>query len=149
MALIPDEEINKQGHLNLAPMVDFLFLILAVFAVLAVTRAAIFDTEVNLVKLKTEKTPGAQSAAYVVNLSITEKGQYKWVTETNEFLMDGIESVQKQLFKEQESGALPRDKEKVKILLHIDRNARWEPIAKMIVGVRETGLNVHPVYEIE
>ena len=47
MSIIPDEELKGFGGLNLAPMVDFLFLVVAVFATLAVTKAALYDSEVQ------------------------------------------------------------------------------------------------------
>ena len=78
--MIPEEEIKKQKSLNLAPMVDFLFLILAVFAVLAVTRTALYDSEVNLVKMDTKTPPPSldgKQKGYTVLLSINEKGGYQ------------------------------------------------------------------------
>lgn len=150
MSLIPEEEFRRQGSLNLAPMVDFLFLILAVFATMAITRAALFDTEVNLVKLKTEKddaTIPSYNQSYVVNIAITEDGKYKWITEVNEFLLDSPSAIQKELYKAQQAGLLPIEKEQTKVLLHIDENAKWEPIAKAIFSIREAGFQVNPVYE--
>ncbi len=49
-SIIPQEELQVRRGLNLAPMVDFLFLILATFAVMAVTRTALYDSDINLVK---------------------------------------------------------------------------------------------------
>lgn len=150
--LIPDEEIKARRGLNLAPMVDFLFLILAVFAVLAVTRTALYDAEVNLVKMDTKAPPPSLAepqTGCTILLSINEKGQYKWVTEFNEFLLDGVSSVKHELLKQQELGLLPQDKSKTKVLLHIDKNANWESIAKMIFTIRETGFQISPVYSQE
>lgn len=152
MSLIPEEELQKQGSLNLAPMVDFLFLVIAVFAVLAVSRAALYDGEVHLVKLtpadKKMATPTHQDT-YIVNLSVTEKGQYKWITEANEYLLDSVYAIEPELIKQQELGLLPQEKEKTKILLHIDKKAEWEPVAKAIFAVRGAGFQVHPVYELD
>ena len=150
MSLIPDEELQAKTHINLAPMVDFLFLILAVFATLAVTRAVIYDTEVNLASLKPEKeTPAhiAHQESYIVTLSVTEEGAYKWITEFNEYLMPNATAIQRQLAKQQELGLLPKEKEHTQVLLHIDKNAKWEPIAQLIFAVREAGFKIHPVYE--
>lgn len=152
MSLIPENEFKKTASVNLAPMVDFLFLILAVFATLAITRAALFDTEVSLVKLKTEKEsllPPSHPQNYLVNISVTEEGQYKWITEINEFLIENPQGIQKELFKQQSLGLLPHEKEQTKVLLHIDKNARWEPIVQAIFSVREAGFQVNPVYEPE
>jgi biopolymer transport protein ExbD len=150
MSLIPDEEMQKSGFVNLAPMVDFLFLIVALFAVFAVTRAALFDTEVNLVKIRPEKegamAPGYNDR-YVVNLGVTSDGRYKWITEVSEFLLDSAPAIEKQLIKMQAQGELPQEKERTKVLLHIDKEATWDTIAQAIFTVREAGFEIHPVYE--
>ncbi len=150
MSLIPEEEFKKQGSFNLAPMVDFLFLILAVFATMAITRAALFDTEIDLVKLKPESNDSpslAYNQTYIVNVSVTSDGQYKWVTEVNEFLLESPTAIQKELHKQQMQGLLPPEKGQVKVLLHIDKEARWEPIVQAIFSVREAGFQINPVYE--
>lgn len=150
MSLIPDEELQAKSHINLAPMVDFLFLVLAVFATLAVTRAVIYDTEVSLATLNPEKETPAHilhQESYIVTLSVTEEGKYKWITEFNEYLMPTTASIQKQLFRQQELGLLPKEKEHTQVLLHLDKNAKWEQIAQLIFAVREAGFKIHPVYE--
>lgn len=149
MSLIPDEELKKAASLNLAPMVDFLFVIVAVFATLAVTRAVLYDTEVNLVKVSAEKKTPATNQPYILNIGVTKEGRYKWITEVSEFLMESTASVQKELQKQQQLGLIPKDPEQTKILLHIDRNARWEPVANAIFALREQGFPVHPVYQPE
>jgi biopolymer transport protein ExbD len=151
MSLIPEEEFKRSSSINLAPMVDFLFLVIAVFATMAITRAALYDTEVSLVKVRPEKesTPGTVEHPYLVNISVTEEGKYKWLTEVNEFLMETPESIRKELFKQQQLGLISSDVKQTKVLLHIDRNARWEPIAKAIFTIREAGFPIHPVYEPE
>jgi biopolymer transport protein ExbD len=152
MSIIPDEELHRQRALNLAPMVDFLFLILAVFAVLAVTRAALFDSELNLVKLAkpSEETSSPPSHEYVlVNLSVNNAGEYKWVTEMHEYFLDGVAAVRHELLRQWDAGLLPKEKEQTKVLLHIDKEAPWDPIAKLIFAVREAGFHIHPVYDAE
>lgn len=147
--MIPDDELKVKRGINLAPMVDFLFLILAVFAVLAVTRTALYDSEVNLVKMDTAAPPPSMSEAkpgHTVLLSINGTGQYKWVTEFNEFLLDGPTAVKHELLKQQEAGLLPEDKSLTKVLLHIDKGANWESIATIIFAVKEMGYQISPVY---
>ncbi len=147
--MIPDEELTARRGLNLAPMVDFLFLVLAVFAVLAVTRTALYDSEVNLVKMDTQAPPPTiteTQPGYTLLLSVNEQGQYKWVTEFNEFLLDGVTAVKAELLRQEELGLLPEDKEKTKVLLHIDKDANWESIAKIIFAIKETGYQISPVY---
>jgi len=150
MSLIPEEEYRREGLVNLAPMVDFLFLILAVFATMAVTRAALFDTEVSLVRLKPEKEASSSTAynqSFVVNVGVTEDGRYKWITEVTEFAVDGPLGIKKELYKQQDLGLLPKEAEQIRVLLHIDKDAHWEPIAQAVFAIREAGFEVNPVYE--
>jgi len=149
MSLIPEDEFKRSSTINLAPMVDFLFLVIAVFATMAITRAALYDNEVNLVKVAPEKealSSGAEKP-YLVNVSITEDGKYKWLTEVSEFFMENPASIKKELLKQQQLGLLPEEASQTKVLLHIDKNARWEPIAQAIFTIREAGFHIHPVYE--
>ena len=152
MSLIPEEEIKRHSSVNLAPMVDFLFLVVAVFATLAVTRTALYDSDLSLVKVKTEenlKEQLAKKELYIIHLSIDEQGRYKWLTEFNEYWLDGIAAIRQELERQQNLGLLPREKEKTKVLLHIDKQAQWDPIAQLIFAIRETGFEIHPVYDFE
>ena len=152
MSIIPEEELKNFSGLNLAPMVDFLFLVVAVFATLAVTKAALYDSEIKLVKVQStsEDSPIlGQNDYYIVNLSVNEKGQYKWITEFNEYLIDGTQGIQLELKKQQDLGLLPKEKEKTKVLLHIDKNAKWEPISQIIFSIKQIGFDIHPVYDFE
>lgn len=149
MSLIPDEELQRHNHLNLAPMIDFLFLIVAVFAVIAVTRASLFDREINLVKVHTKMSSATAQDRYTVHLSINDKGEYKWITEFNEYLISSPTDVQIELKKQQELGLLPKDTLKTQVLLHIDKQAMWEPIVQLIFAVKQAGFQIHPVYENE
>ena len=147
MSLIPDDELKKASSLNLAPMVDFLFVIVAVFATMSITRAVLYDTEVNLVKVNSDKKASLSPQPFVVNLGITQDGKYKWITEVNEFMMESTDSIQKELQKQQQVGLISKNPDETKILLHIDRSAKWEPVAEAIFALREQGFPVHPVYE--
>lgn len=150
MSLIPDEELRKQSTINLAPMVDFLFLLIAVFAVLAITRTALYDTRVNLAKIETIKEgtdAPAINDSYVINLTVMQDGRYKWISEFKEFLIEDVSTIKNEIERQQQSGLLPQEKEKTKVLLHIDKQAQWEPIAQVIFAVRESGYKIHPVYE--
>jgi biopolymer transport protein ExbD len=104
---------------------------------------------VDLVALKPEAKATSLHKKEIehVNLSISANGDYKWLTEFQEFPMANVEEVQKELTRQFQIGALPKDKNRTEVLLHIDRNAPWEPIAKVIFAVRELGFNAHPVYE--
>lgn len=150
MTFIPDDKLKSSPQFNMAPMIDFLFLMLAFFATLAVSRASLYDTKLNLVQLKTEE--GAipikkAEDAHQINLSVTEGGEYKWVTEIQTYPMENLGKIKKELNYQHKIGLLPKDKQQTQILLHIDKNASWDPVAKLIFAIREEGFEAFPVYE--
>jgi len=148
--LIPYEDLKKAPAFNFAPMIDFLFLMLSLFATLAISRATLVDSEVSLVELKPEEktsSPRTKQDSQQINLSISARGTYKWLTEFDEYPMANIEEIQRELTRQYQIGALPQNKEKIEILLHIDQNAPWKPIAEAIFAIRECGFTAHPVYE--
>lgn len=130
-------------------MIDFLFLMLSLFATLAVSRAALYDTAVDLVELKPEKGAASLRAKDIqqINLSISAAGGFKWLTEFQEYPMETIQAIQEELSRQYQIGILPQDKAKTEVLLHIDKQAPWEQIAKVIFGVREVGFSARPVYD--
>ena len=146
-----DHDEFKGGHsFNFAPMIDFLFLMLALFATLAISRASLFDAEINLVELKQgqeNRSLRAKEDLQQVNLSISSDGRYKWLAEFAEYPMEDTRALQKELMRQIEIGALPQDKGKTEVLLHIDQKAPWKPIAEAIFAIREMGFSAHPVYE--
>lgn len=148
--LIPEEEVKRQGSINLAPMVDFLFIVLAIFATVAVTRAHLFDAEVKLVQLDAPLGAGhalGDPSEHMVHLSVNKLGKYRWIRETNEFVLENSIALGRELQKQLEEGQLPKEKERTRVLLHIDRQAPWESVAQLIIAVRREGYAVHPVYE--
>ena len=151
MELIPHDELKSVHNFNFAPMIDFLFLMLALFATLAVSRAALYDAEIDLVQLKPEKGASSLRAKEVnqVNLTITATGGFKWLTEFQEYPMETVQAIQEELARQYQIGALPQDKSKTEVLLHIDRKAPWGSIANAIFAIREVGFSARPVYEID
>lgn len=150
MEMIPSDEWKHTQGFNFAPMIDFLFLMLSLFAVLAVSRAALLDTRVDLVELTPEPnatTLRSQAEKQPIHISVLSDGSYQWLTEFQEYPMPSPEAVQKELARQYQLGALPQDKNATEILLHIDRRAPWEPIAQLIFAVRELGFEARPVYE--
>ncbi|MDE3045666.1 MAG: biopolymer transporter ExbD [Verrucomicrobiota bacterium] len=147
MELIPQEEIKTGHQFNFAPMIDFLFLMLALFATLAISRAALLDTEVELAELKADKANTSNVDRHPIHLSITAEGKYKWLTEFQEYPMISVDAVQEELARQYKLGVLPQDHNQTEVLLHIDRKAPWDSIAKLLFGVREVGFPVRPVYE--
>lgn len=151
MDLIPHEELKPASSLNFAPMIDFLFLLLSLFATLAISRAALYDSEVHLVQVKPDpkraSSSGGKPDTHQVNISLSETGQFKWLTEFQQYPMESLLAVKEELARQYKIGAFPEDKAKTEVLLHIDRKAPWEPVAQAIFGIRELGFNAHPVYE--
>lgn len=150
MNLFDHEAFQKDGQsFNFAPMIDFLFLMLALFATLAISRASLFDSEISLVELKNGESRSlrAKDELQQINLSISSDGRYKWMAEFDSYPMEDTQALQKELMRQLEIGALPQDKKKTEVLLHIDQKAPWKPIAEAIFAIRELGFDAHPVYE--
>jgi biopolymer transport protein ExbD len=150
MELIPHEELKGHHQFNFAPMIDFLFLMLALFATLAVSRSALFDTEVELAELKPEAQAQSvrnKAEKHPIHLAITAEGSYKWMTEFQQYPMPNAAAVQEELARQYKLGVLPQDKNLTEVLLHIDRQAPWKPIADAIFSVRELGFTARPLYE--
>lgn len=145
MDLIPEEELSPRSGFNFAPMVDFLFIVIAIFAVMAITRKALYDTHVNLVQHGSESLGGhcpKDHYKQAINLSIASDGTYKWLEASSApLIFDSIETVKKEMEKH------ASDKAKTHVLLHIDQDAHWKPIAKLIFAMHEEGFTVYPVYE--
>ena len=76
MTLIPDEELHSRHGLNFAPMVDFLFIVIAIFAVIAITRKALYDAHVTLVQhqLPRKEEAASQKNRCAFHVSITPEG---------------------------------------------------------------------------
>lgn len=149
MELIPHDEIRPASGFNFAPMIDFLFLMLSLFATIAISKSALHDSSITLAEVKKE-TPKAILASrdiQQINLSISASGTYKWMTEFQEHSMAGIEEIQKELAHQYQIGALSQDKSKTEVLLHIDKQAPWKMIADLIFAVKEMGYSAHPVYD--
>lgn len=152
MSFIPDDEFERRERLNLAPMIDFLFLMLMFFASLAISRVATKDTDISLVKLQPETKAAvakADTEKKIITISINADGEYKWITEFDDYQMANASEVAQELELQYQKGLLPEDKQKTQILLKIDKKATWDPILKLIFSIRDSGFDVHPVYEPE
>lgn len=149
MSYIPIDELKSRDGVTMAPMIDFLFLMLAVFASLAVSRIVIRNADIELVQSKTE-LPSALELTHdykIINLSISEQGSYQWLTEIRDHPMESVKEITDELLRQYKKGLLPEDKLKTQVLVKIDRNARWEPVLQLLLAIREAGFEVRPVYE--
>jgi biopolymer transport protein ExbD len=150
MELIPRDDLKATPSFNFAPMIDFLFLMLALFATLAVSRAALFDTEIELAKVNTSPQGQAlrsKTQTHLIHLKINAQGAYTWLTEFHEYPMETAIMIQEELARQYQSGSLPEEKTKTEVLLHIDQNAPWGQVANAIFAIREIGFSARPVYE--
>ncbi len=135
--MIPDDELAPKPTINFAPMVDFLFIVIAIFAVIAISRKALFDSHLSLVEATGNAKTSEHHANQTVSLSISPNGEYQLLDAKESFILDDIETIKQELNKHQ----------KTHILLHIDKHAEWQPIAKLIYSMNEEGFHVYPVYE--
>jgi len=152
MDLLSEEEIKSKTNFSFAPMIDFLFLMLALFATLALSRSSLFDSEIALVQGKSPREGEkniSNSDRESINLSINQTGEYRWMTDLNSYSIDDITALQQEIVRQYEMGLLPKDKSQTEVLLHIDKSAPWEPIAKAIFAIKEIGFQVSPIYESE
>ena len=146
--MIPDEELSKPLHFNFAPMVDFLFLIVAVFAIALAMKTSLFDSDISLVKTK-NKLDYSSDDKTVINVSISPYGNYQWITDYNQYPIESPEALSSELKKQKQAGILPENNDLIAVLVHIDKTAPWEPIAKLLIEMKKEGYPVHPVYEGE
>jgi biopolymer transport protein ExbD len=152
MTFLPEEELKEREGINLAPMIDFLFLMLAFFASLAVSRVATKDLDINLVKIQeeTHATISNQSEDMKkIHISITADGSYKWQTDLNDYLMQTPNEIVDELEVQYQNGFLPPERSQTTLYLKIDKHAPWEPIAKLIFEVRQSGFDIKPVYQVD
>lgn len=138
MDLIPDEQLTHRASISFAPMVDFLFIVIAIFAFVAITRKALYDSHVTLVDGSGSKTASSLSKNSI-NMSISPGGEYKLLDSQNSFIFDNIETIKTELKK--------HGNQETQILLHIDKKTEWQPIAKLIYAMNEEGFSVYPIYE--
>jgi biopolymer transport protein ExbD len=146
--MIPDEELSKPLHFNFAPMVDFLFLIVDVFAIALAMKTSLLDSDISLVKTK-NKIDYSSDDKTVINVSISPYGNYQWITDYNQYPIESPEALSSELKKQKEAGILPENNDLIAVLVHIDKTAPWEPIAKLLIEMKKEGYPVHPVYEGE
>ena len=149
MELIPHDELKPSQNFNFAPMIDFLFLMLALFATLAISKATLFDQKVELVENSTPSEPKKSTKEpneHHLHVSIREDGSYIWLTEFGEYPMKDVKAIQDELMHQYQLGVLPKEKDQTQILLHVDKKAPWESVLGFILGTSEIGFQARPVY---
>jgi biopolymer transport protein ExbD len=144
MNLIPDRELMRQERVYMAPMVDFLFLIIAALMSLLVIRVAAYDMNIRLAEAQPSVNDHQLffSEAPFIVLSIDSYGIYRWVTDKQEERM-GKEQIEEKL---KEEASLFQDS-LPKVLLYIDQSANWQSIADLLVTVQKSGFIAYPLYQ--
>lgn len=147
MNLLPEEEQNPTGTFQFAPMMDFLFLMMAIFAILAISRSNIFDTKIALYQRKESAQTANQEKIANISIVVRASGDYAWIAELSEYPLENTKKVQEEIIRRYELGLLPKNKEATKIFLHIDEKANWSNIADILFAVQEIGFSAFPVYK--
>lgn len=149
MELIPESEFQRSNTFNFAPMVDFLFLMLSLFATFAISQAAVLDTEVRLaeVREKGDLRHHSQKRNSLIRIAITSSGEYLWKTDHLDQIIPNPHQIQTELQRQWDLGILPQEKRLTEVLLQIDRSAPWEPVAQAIYAIHQSGFVARPVYE--
>ncbi len=134
-SLIPEEEIHRQKSLQLAPLADFFLLALTAVALIATTWTLLYEET-------TTHTSPQQN--HFVLLKMDEEDHYKWVTQFNECLLNGIDAAIQELRRQQTLGLLPQDREKIQILLRVDSNLHQHHIERAILAIKQAGFTARP-----
>lgn len=143
MNLFPEEQA-VETKFNFAPMIDFLFLMLALFATFSISRATLMDTAVELASVSSKGTPREKGKTKPLYISILADGSYKWLTEFGQYPMASAESVQEEIQRQLQLGALSTQSE---VLLNVDRAAPWQAVATLLLAIREVGLQPYPLHQ--
>ena len=136
---------DSMPSFNITPLVDFLFLVLSLFATVAISRSSVCSSGLQLAKSAESEITLSQDK--YVNISIDSDGRYKWVTDISSYNMPSTEAIKKELLHQYSIRALPIDKTKTTILLHIDRRAPWEAVSNIILCIEKNGFQAQPVYD--
>lgn len=153
MSLSFSPHLFRERKFSLAPMIDFLFLMLAFFATLAVSRVKTAETEIDLVEIEPQREEEEHSFSdeetVLIYLSIMKNGEYKWSTQIRDYPMQSPQEIAKELKRQHERGLLPKEKEKTQVLLKIDRESSWQTILPLLLAIEEEGFQPRPIYEVK
>ncbi len=147
MSFVPEENTSAPS-INLAPMIDFLFLMLAFFASLAASRNSLQETRVDIVSVERENKSSQESkdVESIVQIIINKNNALSWVTEIKDYPMASANAIQKELERQVAVKTLRAGKH-TKVLLKIDKEANWEAILEVIFAIRKAGFESYPLYE--
>lgn len=148
MSLIPEEHCRTELNLHFAPLVDFLFIIVAVLALLITTQKTLYRAQVNLIQneMPMGKVP-TDARSHALHLGISASGQYQWLDPARTQIFETIHMLKRALFDQINQDNLSSDPCKKPIFLHIDRKAQWSMIGTLLLALHQEGFIVYPIYE--
>jgi biopolymer transport protein ExbD len=120
-----DSDDRPMAEINMTPLVDVMLVLLIIFMV----TAPLFTHAVRIDLPRARSAPSADKPQ-VVTLSIDSTGTLRWNDET----------VDEAVLTERLSAAAARDPQP-EMHLRADRDARYEPIARLLSQVQSAGLN--------
>lgn len=151
MSFLPEEDLKARVSLNLAPMIDFLFLMLVFFASLAISRVMTLETDVDLATVQSGASLGRESGAsrpkQVISLSISSDGKYSWISQNQPLPMSSADEVIRNLQQKHRHGQSPEDRSKTEVFVKIDQNTRWQPIITLLSAVKRSGFPIYALYQ--
>lgn len=129
----------KEPRLNLAPLIDVLFILLVLFATAAISREVAHSQQIELAKVDptSSEEKSLQAHALTSMISIDAQGDYFWNAQLRDYPLKNIAQVRAELLQRKKSRFFA---EKVTpVYLRIDAKAPWEPIAQLIEEIEEQG----------
>lgn len=137
--------LKQERSLNLAPCIDFLFILLVIFATAAISREVTRSQQVDLVKVSNTTSVNNSPQHQALVISIDASGAYIWNGQLKDYPMPTPAAVSKELQVRKKSSssrkALPP------VYLRIDANAPWEKVATLLSTVESEGFEVYPLLE--
>ncbi len=147
MSLIPEKYRQTNLSFHFTPLIDFLFIIVAVFALFITTKKNLYQTQVNLIKHDASIKNFKDKKSSVLNLGISASGLYQFLDREKPQTLETIQMVKQALFHQIEQGNFPSDPRENHIFLHIDQKAEWSVIGTLLLALHQEGFIVYPIYE--
>lgn len=137
--------LKQDRPLNLAPCIDFLFILLVIFATAAISREVARTTQVNLVRIEqgNQKPSAAPHKSLVI--TVDPSGHYIWNAQLKDYPMPSAQSVQKELRLRKKSTS--HKNERPVVYLRIDAKAPWSSVATLITAIEEVGFSALPLLQ--
>lgn len=137
--------LKQERPLNLAPCIDFLFILLVIFATAAISREVIRSHQVELAQVEGSSSSKQSPNHQALIISINSAGNYIWNGQLKDYPMPTIQAVVRELKVRKKSSALKNQLPPV--YLRIDAIAPWEKIATLLTAIEQEGFEAYPLLE--